>query len=434
MPAALLSRLTALLLALASLCLAAEVSQLTLLHVNDLHARLLPDENGIGGFAHLKTAIDREIETSESALVLHAGDMVQGSPVSTIFEGTPLYEVASEMGFDAHCLGNHEFDYGWKKIREFEEASGAPIVAANVTDPDGRHLVRPYVMLDAGGVQVAVIGALTPRLPRLIKPVQAGNWVARPLVEGLRSTVEALAPQADLVVVLGHLFDDEDELVLRELPEVDVLVGGHDHGGRDEPLVIDGRLGVKLRPYGRELGRLDLSVDTERGQVISHEWRRIPIRTSLYPADPAVAELVERWESKVSNLVDVSVGQCARPLSRSEIKALIETALRETTGAEVAYMNRGGVRDSLSAGTVTARHIWNILPFDNEIVETELTGADLQFAPDLSEVLEPDRRYRFVTNDYVAGLEEYRNLQFRPVGVTLRDAFLEWVKERGRVP
>ncbi len=432
-PTALLLRL-GLLLAIGLLVPTAGAETLTLLHLNDLHARLLPDDDGLGGFAHVATAIARERDNAERSIVLHAGDMVQGSPVSTLFSGTPVYEVANGLGIDAHCLGNHEFDYGWEQIEKFRAASAAPILAANVTDQDGLHLVQPYQLLDAGGLSVAVIGALTEHLPRLIKPSQAGRWRAAPLVESIRSAVAQVQSRADLIVVLGHLFDYEDERVLRQVPEVDVVVSGHDHGGLNRELVIDGRIAVKLRPYGRELGRLDLTLDAASGTVVAHEWRRIPIRSDIFPADPRVAERVSHWESKVSDLVDVPVGRCSRNLGRTATKALIETALRERTGAELAYMNRGGVRDSLVAGTINARHIWNILPFDNELVEATVLGRDLPAGLDVSEEIVPDRRYRFVTNDYVAGLEEYRRLPFRKVGVTLRDAFLDWVKQRGTVP
>ncbi len=412
----------------------AEIDRVTILHLNDLHARLLPDEDRRGGFAHLATAIESERRTAENVILLHAGDMVQGSPVSTIFKGTPIFEVANSLGIDAHCLGNHEFDYGWEQIRDFERVAESPILAANVINTRGEHLVRPAITLSAGGLRVAVIGALTPRLRRLIKPDQAGPWQAAPLVESLREIVSEVNREADLVVVLGHLFDDEDEEILRRLPDVDVLISGHDHGGRQRPLVIDGRVGVKLRAYGRELGRLDIALDRASGQVVDYDWKRIPIHQDRYAANAEVAAVVERWESKVSELVDIPVAQSARPFNRDEVKALVEQALRESTGAAIAYMNRGGVRDSLSAGTVSARHVWNILPFDNAIVEATVPGRTLPAEALAGKRVDPDRQYRFVTNDYVAGLAEFRHIQFRTTEVTLRDAFLDWVKARAHLP
>lgn len=421
-----------LLAALAAQC--ANVEQVTILHLNDLHARLLPDEQGRGGFAHVATAIEEERARAEHAVVLHAGDMVQGSPVSTIFEGTPVFEVANRLGFDAHCLGNHEFDYGWEKIAEFRRVTDAPILAANVLNAEGKRLVPATAVLTAGEIRIGIVGALTARLARLIKPAQSGPWRATPLVESLRKPVAEMNATADLVVVLGHLFDDEDEAILRELPDVDVLVGGHDHGGRDTELLIDGRIGIKLRPYGRELGRLDIAFDRDAGQIVQHRWRRIQISQGRFPPKPAIAALVDQWESKVSELVDVEVAECVRALGRDDVKRMIERALREATGAQIAYMNRGGVRDSLTEGTVMARHIWNILPFDNALVEATVHGDQLPEEARAGQDLEPGRMYSFVTNDYVAGLPEYAGIDFTARELTLRDAVLDWVKARARVP
>ena len=422
-----------LLVVIAASCPAA-VERFTILHLNDLHARLLPDEQGRGGFAHVATAIESEKRKSEHSVVLHAGDMVQGSPVSSIFEGTPVFEVANALGIDAHCLGNHEFDYGWERIFDFVRVSTSPILAANVIDQNHKRLLEPFIVLAAGDLKIGVIGALTPRLEQLVKPGQVGPWRVSDLVDSLGGVIDEVEQRADVVVVLGHLFDDEDELVLRALRGVDVLVSGHNHGGRETELVVEGRIGVKLRPNGRELGRLDIAFDTSSERVVEHAWRRIPIYANRYPAHSETASLVERWESKVSEKVDVTIGRCDRSLSRSEVKTLVERAILETTGADLAYMNRGGVRDSISRGTVTARHIWNMLPFDNTLVEASVLGKDLPEEAVSGRSVEPDRRYRFVTNDYVAGQSRFRHIRFRPTANVMRDTFLDWVKAKGRIP
>ena len=105
---------------------------------------------------------------------------------------------------------------------------------------------------------VAVIGALTPRLPSLIGQGLAGPRCAAPLVQSLRPIVAEVYERVDLAIVLGHLYDEGDETVLREIPEVDLLVGGHNHRERESVLVVDGPIGVELRPYSVEVGRLDL--------------------------------------------------------------------------------------------------------------------------------------------------------------------------------
>lgn len=416
--------------ALTSAC--ASTQPITILHLNDLHARFLPDANGLGGFAYVASAIERERAATPNTLVLHGGDMVQGTPVSTLFEGVPAFEVGNRLGIDVHCLGNHEFDYGWEKIREFTTVSTAPIVSANVVNDTGEHLLEPYVVRRVGSVDIAVIGALTERLPALLKPGLTGPWRAAAIVETLRPIVAEADAKADLVIVLGHLFDDEDEQILRELPDVDILIGGHNHGGRETPLVIDERIGVKLRAYGRELGRLDLKFDPAAKRVASYAWKRIPIHTSDFKPDPETALVVEDWESRVSEIVDVPIGECRETLRKPGLKRAIEKAMLEKTGADLAYMNPGGIRDSMPAGPMLARSIWNILPFDNEIVEALVKGSE---APEeVAEGLAPNKLYHLVTNDFVAGRWADRKLDFKPTGETLRDLFLDWVKERRVLP
>src|ERR1035437_2005092 len=114
-------RLALELLAWALLCnpVAAEIRSLTILHTNDLHARMMPLENHRGSFAFLTTVIRRERAGCKDCILLNAGDVAQGSPVSTIFHGLPIFEVANLLGFDVGTLGNHDFDYGWMQTRKF---------------------------------------------------------------------------------------------------------------------------------------------------------------------------------------------------------------------------------------------------------------------------------------------------------------------------
>src|SRR5580700_8092438 len=113
-------RRSATLLLLACASLAGEVRTLTILHLNDLHAHISP-ENGRGGFAYLAAVIKRERANCADCILFNAGDLVQGSPVSTIFRGKPMYQLANLLGFDAACLGNHEFDYGWAQAASFAQ-------------------------------------------------------------------------------------------------------------------------------------------------------------------------------------------------------------------------------------------------------------------------------------------------------------------------
>src|SRR6266545_3864285 len=150
---------------------------LTILHTNDLHARLLPLDSGPGGFARLAAIIRRERSGCGDCILLSAGDLVQGSPVSTIFKGRPVFEIANEFGYDAATLGNHDFDYGWQMTRRFIEIAHYPIVAANIVDGGGHPFTpKTNVVLNVNGLRIAVTGAMTDRLRTLSTPRLLGPW------------------------------------------------------------------------------------------------------------------------------------------------------------------------------------------------------------------------------------------------------------------
>jgi len=243
--------------------LAAEIRSLTILHTNDLHARMMPLENHHGGFAFLATVIRRERAGCHDCILLNAGDVAQGSPVSTIFHGLPVFEVANLFGFDAGTLGNHDFDYGWMQARKFIQISNYPIVSSNVVDAEGRLFApQPYVILQVNGLRVAVIGAMTDDLKTLTIPKLMERWHTTPVLDTTRKLAAELKGQSDLIVLLGHITGQEELKFLAEATEIPVLVTGHLHNGLPQPLMQDGRILVRVKGYAEELGRLELKVDT----------------------------------------------------------------------------------------------------------------------------------------------------------------------------
>jgi 2',3'-cyclic-nucleotide 2'-phosphodiesterase (5'-nucleotidase family) len=423
-----------LLLALLAGCTSSQpnIRKLTILHTNDLHARLLPDAEGHGGFAYVAAAIREERAKSEATLVLHAGDFVQGTPVSTIFRGEPVWEVANQLGIDVNILGNHEFDYGWEQIPKFIQAAKFPTVTANLVNDEGNLLTPdPYVIREVNGIRIAVIGLITGRLEELTRSHFRGPWRALPPAETVERYANEVRGKADLVVGLGHLFNEEDDEVLRQAPHVPVLVSGHNHGGQEEVKDYQGRICVKVRAYGRELGRLDLEIDVPKKKVVSYRWQRIPIETARYQPDPTVAALVDKWEKEVAHVVDVPIGVSKRSFDRAGTQALLETVMREATGAGLAYMNRGGVRDLLPEGEILIRHIWNIEPFGNLIEYGPVKGKDIPEEARQGRQIDPNREYILATNDFIA--QQWREkglLDLKQEGPLVRDAVIEWVRKK----
>ncbi len=435
MPKFIRVRLAVLLLAVTPL--AAEVRSLTILHVNDLHARISPLDNHNGGFAYLATAIRKERAGCNDCILLSAGDLVQGSPVSTIFHGLPVFEIANLMGFDAATLGNHEFDYGWMQVRKFIQTAKYPIVSSNIVNAAGELITpKPYVILKVNGLRVAVIGGMTDSLHTLSTSKLLEEWHTLPVFDTVRKYAAEVRDQSDLIVLLAHITSEEEMHFLESAPEIPVLVTGHIHRGIDQAVSRDGRVMVRVKSYGEELGRLDLKVDTEKKAPVSWTWKRIPIDSTQIEPSTEVARAVKHWEDEVTTRVDQPLAVSKKAFTKPEVKRLIEQALRDETGSDFSWMNQGGVRDTLPEGQLLVRHIWNIMPFDNTVLVGTFKGRDLPPVVVGDRKVDPDREYTLAVSDYTAEnqgtAENLRTtgLKFpNDVGL-MRDLIIDWVRKK----
>ena len=417
---------------------------LTILHSNDLHAQMLPDETDLGGFPRLATAVRREKANCRACLYLNAGDLVQGSPVSTIYRGLPVYRVANLLGIDAGTLGNHEFDYGWRRTREFTLIARYPIVSANVVDERGNSITgKPYIIKNVNGIRVGIIGVVLSDLVSraFVSRTDVEPWKVLPVVDTVRKYAHELQGGTDLIVVLGHIHDKEEvEAILKEVPEVSVVVAGHTHAGYPQIMNVDGRVAVLVKAYGVELGRLDLQMDVAAKKVLQTDWKKIPIDNTIAPAS-GVAYAVTKWETKVSKLVDVPIGEASERLAKPRLLELFRQAMLETAHADFVFLDPGSLRDrDIPAGKILARQIWNILPYDNEIVTGKFKGSRLPIALTKGQNIDPEREYTVAATDFTAVNQSSptqlgtTGLVFRPVGIAQRQAVIAWIRRKKVLP
>jgi 5'-nucleotidase/UDP-sugar diphosphatase len=417
--------------------LGAEIRSLTILHTNDLHARLTPLENHQGGFAYVAASIARERAHCTDCLLLNAGDLVQGTPVSTIFHGLPVFEIANLFHFDAATLGNHEFDYGWPQVRKFMQVANYPMVSANMVDAGGKlFTAKPYVILKVNGLRVAVIGAMTDDLINLTTPQTMGEWHAAPVFAAVRKVAAEVRGQSDLIVLLAHITGEEEHQFLNEAPEIPVLVTGHLHTGLKQAVTRDGRILVRVKGYGEEIGRLELKVDTEKKAPVAWAWKRIPVDAQTLQPVPEVAAQVQHWEDDVKQRVDQPLAVARRSFTKAQVRDLMEQAVRDQTGADFAFINIGAVRDTLPAGQLLVRHIWNVMPFDNRVVFGKFKGRDLPPVVVGERQVDADREYTLAVSDFTAANQgageqlQSKGLVFAGDGGLLRDLLVDWFRKK----
>ncbi len=420
----------------AALPLAAEVRSLTILHTNDIHAQMAPRDDGQGGLAGLATVVRHERAGCTDCILLDAGDMVQGTPVSTIFHGLPVYQALNLLHFSAGALGNHDFDYGWSQTLKFIGVANHPVLCSNVSDAGGHLLAKPYAILKVNKLRVAVIGVLTDGMTTLETPKQMGEWRETSMVAAVRKYAAEVKDKSDIVVLLAHVGPQEEDSLLSSEPEVPVIVTGHLHDGLAHEKSHDGRVLVRVKSEARELGRLELKVDTEKKAPVSWTWKKIEVDSKKVQPDAQMAAVVKHWEGEVSSQVDQPLAVAQKAFTQRELKPVIEQAMRDATGADFAYMNSGGIRAPLPKGQLLVRHIWDVMPFDNMVVVGKFKGSQLPARVLGGKTVEPDRDYTLAVTDFTAANQSAgselgtKDLQFPEEKGLLRDMLVDWFRKK----
>lgn len=231
-----------------------EALRLTVLHTNDTHSRIDPFPSGVerfgglGGIARRATLVNRIREEESRLLLLDAGDIFQGTPYFNLYKGTLDLDLMSKLKYDASTLGNHDFDNGVDGFTEAQKHASFPFVNVNFdfTNTPLADTVQPYVIRELDGLKVGIFGVgidfenlVTPELHRGVKyrdPVVVSRYISKSL---------RYYHKCHLVICLSHLGLDyrnssrkriDDISLAKELPDVDLIIGGHTHTFLDEPI------------------------------------------------------------------------------------------------------------------------------------------------------------------------------------------------------
>lgn len=384
------------------------VREVTLLYTNDLESAYDPipafwrdDLQRVGGIAQLATLIERTAAQQDLVFLLDAGDIFTGT-LSKLTRGELPFELMITMGYDAMCLGNHEFEYGWWVLRDAMHRAPFPVLACNLYyGGTNIHFCQPYAVLERDGFRVAVIGVFGQDAATALYPPHLAGLEVRDPVPIVRETVARLRPDVDLVVLLTHegrtapmqTDDEADPDVQRDIeadirlagavPGIDVLIGGHADAGQETPVVHPDTGSLITQTYGQgtRLGVLKLAVDTARHRVVGHEGRLLVVDSDNLPPHPRVAAKLAAYRARFPEIREV-VGRTADRLTRryneeSDLGNLFADILREHGGTDVALVHSGGLRADLPAGEVSLEDLLDAFPFTDEVVILEMTGATL---------------------------------------------------------
>lgn len=313
----------------------------------------------LGGFAHIKTLIDRlrsDVGAGQS-LLLDGGDLWQGSGLANAMQGADMVEAANLLGIEA-MTGHWEFTYGEKALRSNLERFKGEFLAQNIFlteeaafndakafDPASGRVFKPAVIKEIGGSRVAVIGQAFPYVPIAHPKRFTPDWTFGIRDDELQKLVNTLRnnDKADAVVLLSHNGMDVDLKLASRVSGIDVILGGHTHDAVPQPIAITNAGGSTLvtnaGSSGKFLGVLDLEIS--KGRVADARYRLLPVFSELLKPDTAMAALIDKMRGPHAAEYAEKIATSDRLLYRrgnfgGTVDQLICDALRSEFDAEIA--------------------------------------------------------------------------------------------------
>lgn len=357
----------------------------------------------LGGFAHLKTLIDRlrgDAGEKHSVLV-DGGDLWQGTGLANVMQGRDMVEVANLLGIEA-MTGHWEFTYGEQALRDNLERFKGEFLAQNVFlteeaafndapafDKASGRVFKPSMIKELGGHRVAIIGQAFPYVPIAHPKRFTPDWTFGIREEELQKHVDALrgTEKVDAVVLLSHNGMDVDLKLASRVTGIDVILGGHTHDAIPQPIAVKNASGTTLvtnaGSNGKFLGVLDLSL--YKGKVGDVRYHLLPVYSELLKPDPGMAELIGRVRAPHVTDWSEKIATPDRLLYRRDnfagpVDELICTALRSELDAEIALSPgfRWGVT-ALSGQPLTMEDVLaeTAITYPETYVQ-EMTGAQIK--------------------------------------------------------
>lgn len=373
-----------------------------ILHTNDIHAHDQPfmeKGNSVGGMTRIAAVIKQVRSKDPGVMVVDAGDVFQGTPFFEVYKGEVEVELLNLLGCKLMALGNHEFDNGSEMLSTALQKAKFQPLCSNMdmsAVPALKQQVKPSMVLDVQGQKVGFVGVITPSVEEICPKLQGvrlkgrGREWYKPVAD---EVAKLKAAGVNKIVLLSHSGVSEDKYMAQNIPDVDLIIGGHSHSRLERPIKVyrphySSCLIVQTGCYGRALGEIKAAFDAS-GRILSDKstYRLIDITGNL-PEDPEVKQYLANKAAPFAEQYKAIVGQALGSFSNrfylyagdSPLGNLVCDALAHAGahwGATISLQNRGGMRSWIDRGPISMAKIHELLPFNNKLVVTTVSGETL---------------------------------------------------------
>lgn len=453
-----------------------EPKQLDILFTHDTHSHLNSfttivngEKKEVGGFAKLKTLINEHKKVNPDTLVLDGGDFSMGTLIQTVYDTEAAeLRMLGQIGCDVTTLGNHEFDYQSKGLADMLNAaknSGDTVPSLVLCNVDWdameeaglsegqkqiqsafeKYQVKDYVVVQKGNIKIAVLGVFG-KDALVCAPTCELVW--KDPVKAAKQTVEKIKKKekVDMIACVSHsgTWDDadksEDEILAKEVPDIDLIISGHTHSQLDKPIQHGNTYIVSCGEYGKNLGTISMTQkDDGRWKATSYEL--IPVSDEVNPDETTQAKIDALMDTVDINYLakfgytrkevlaenDIEFNSLDEMSTRHEelnlgdiisdayVYAVENSDNYDGDPVDVAVVPSGTVRDTYAKGEITVEAVYNSFSLGigkdglagYPLISAYLTGKELKLVAEIDASISD---FMTIARLYCSGL----NFTFNP--------------------
>ncbi|MGM0408145.1 MAG: bifunctional metallophosphatase/5'-nucleotidase [Bacteroidota bacterium] len=428
--------------------------EFTIFYTNDEHGWLEATENsdGAAGLAGLWKTEDG-YDGSDNYLILSGGDNWTGPAVSTWFEGEPMVDIMNALEYDASAIGNHDFDFTVTVLEERLEQMNFPFLAANIIEKASGEIpsfVKPYIIKEIDGVNVGIIGLASLSTPFTTFPKNVEDFDFLPYADAINTYApQALNDGADFLIIIGHMCEDEmiDLASVAVKHNIKIIGGGHCHQlfAKDEDGVLLMQSGANMERYIK----VTFAYHPQNDSL--HDLNYSIHKNNKGIIDEDLSAVVDGWLEQSNAILSEFIGYADETVHQRSVEMgnmVVDSWLKAFPEADVALTNSGGIRQDIPTGDITLETIVGLLPFENIIIQMELTGSELMESASNFVIggmtttngnylmngkpIYQDSTYKVLTIDYLYSLSsnnfsEYDEEPYN-TSVHYRQPVIDWIK------
>lgn len=385
---------------------------ITVLGTTDLHGRIFPWEYATdtidpdAGMAKLQTLIKLEKAANPNTILIDTGDTLQDN-MADIFNNNavhPMMEGLNYMEYDTWTLGNHEFNFGLDFLNKNVSAFKGKVLAANIYNEDGTRFVEPYSIIEKAGLRIAVVGLITPHIPRWEASTPEhfkGLTFTDPVLEA-KKVVKELEGKYDVLVGAFHMGDTAEHSdtdgslpVAEACPEFDVIFSGHKHAKFDNVISTSGVKIIEAGNYGWALAKAEIKVEngkvtevitknltTEKVEVDKEmtekfQWVHDDSRAE---ANKVVGEITEDFVAGVDYItgMDKITTFATAQVEDTAVVDLINTVQAYYAKSDISSAALFRNDSNLKKGDFKKKDVANIYMYENTLMGVNITGKNLK--------------------------------------------------------